>query len=224
MISILMPSRGRPEHVKKVLGSICDTMSKKIVIEVIVRVDNDDPSDYSAILGKEFYNARPCIIRNDPTYPNMSCLWNEAFTVCSGDIIQMGADDIFYHTKDWDLMVNNEFEIQKDKILLVWGKDGGHNERLSTHGFVSRQWIETVGYFTPPYALVYGNDDWVFLIARELGRQKYLPDVFIEHQRPGRGSERLRQFKQLSTDQVYSEWGRLLRQQAVNRLRVVMED
>jgi glycosyltransferase involved in cell wall biosynthesis len=220
MISILMPSRRRPEFVKRAIGSIVDTVSNSANVELILRVDQDDQSNY---MGCFDGIPKSKIVIRETTFPDMGKLWNEAFSFCIGDIVQMGADDIFYHTPDWDLMVEEEFRKCEDKILLVWGKDGGHNNLLSTHGFVSRKWVETVGYFSPPYGMVYGNDDWVFLIARELGRQKYLPDMFIEHQREGIGTRRLRQFKQLSTDQVYSEWGRLLRQKAVDKLRKEMK-
>lgn len=216
MISILMPTRGRPDIVKRVVESIANTMSVSGKVELVLRVDEDDQSNYTCCLDGIL---KTVLMIKRPTFPDMGKMWNEAFENCTGDIIMMAGDDLIFRTQDWDLIVENEFaNLPDDKIALVWGSDGGMNERLATHGFVHRKWVNIIGYFAPPYGLVYGNDDWVYLIAFGLGRLRYLPNLYIQHSPIGR-NRRMRVFKQLSNLQVYSEWGKLLRQQAIDKLQ-----
>lgn len=43
MISILLPSRGRPDNIVRLANSIFETASDPSEIEIIVRLDEDDP-------------------------------------------------------------------------------------------------------------------------------------------------------------------------------------
>jgi hypothetical protein len=221
MISLLVPSRGTPERLETMLKSVEDTVTLLNNIQIVLRLDDDDPSldDYYALRNK--ISLSIALVVRPSIFPDMGRLWNECFAHSYGEILQVASDDLVYRTKDWDLAVYSAFEECSDKMLLVYGKDGGMNERLATHPFLHREWVHTVGYLTPPYALVYGNDDWIFLMAKELGRTKYLPDVFIEHC-PVRVGNRMRQFKELSSMQVYSLWGQLLRQRAITKLKGAM--
>ena len=42
-----------------------------------------------------------------------------------------------------------------------------------THGFLHRNWVETVGYFVPPYFSSDFNDTWLNEVADMIGRKIY---------------------------------------------------
>jgi len=86
---------------------------------------------------------------------------------------------------DW--LVNKEFDNVYDKILLLYGKDGFQNERIATHGFLHRNWIDTIGYVQPPFLGVAFIDDWITNVAQSVGRKKYLETLEFEHLHPAAG-------------------------------------
>src|SRR6185312_4216666 len=76
-ISILLPTRGRPENVDRLLKSISETSLKQP--EVILYVDMDDHS--LAVAQNEWLT-----IVNGPRRTLTEC-WNECFEYCTGDIV-----------------------------------------------------------------------------------------------------------------------------------------
>ena len=83
-------------------------------------------------------------------------------------------------------MVVYQFRQSKDKILFVGGQDGFHapEKNFLTHGFLHRNWVETVGYFVPPYFSSDFNDTWLNEVADMIGRKIYMKDLMIEHMHP----------------------------------------
>ena len=92
-----------------------------------------------------------------------------------------GNDDIIFRTNGWDALVEQAFENCPDKILLVHGSDEGqHFTRFGAHGIVHRRWIDTVGYFIPPYFSSDYGDAWINELAEGIRRRKFVPFI-AEH-------------------------------------------
>jgi glycosyltransferase involved in cell wall biosynthesis len=177
MISVLLPSRGRPENIHRLVRSIFDTSTTDI--EVIVRLDDDDPKL------TEYLDSPP---KNTTMFTGkrdvLSKYWNECYERAKGNILMHAGDDIIFRTKDWDTMVIKEFEMYPDNIVFVYGNDGSaHNGNFGTHGFIHRDWAETVGYFVPPYFSSDYNDTWLNDVAKMIGRHVHL-DFLTEHMHP----------------------------------------
>ena len=93
----------------------------------------------------------------------------------------------------------------------MYGRDGIQDQKLGTHGFLHRNWVETVGYFVPPYFASDYNDLWLTDIAKRIKRARFLPEVFTEHMHPSVGKseldvnhqERLRRHHRENVDLVY---------------------
>lgn len=126
----------------------------------------------------------------------LSEAWNKAAEIATGDILMHAADDIIFRTAGWDEIITAEFERFDDRIAFVYGRDGYQDERLGTHGFLSREWVETVGYFVPPYFSSDYNDVWLHEVAGMIGRRIYVPEVLIEHMHPDAGKGELDQTHQ----------------------------
>lgn len=178
MISILCPSRGRPTGARELLDTIRATSTT--YVELIFRLDDDDPSladYYDQASGSDVqFIVGPRIV--------LSACWNEAAEKAEGDILMQCGDDIRFRTIDWDRAVSEQFDTHRDKILLVHGRDGIQDDRVATHGFLHRRWMETVGYFVPPIFASDYNDLWLTEVADALGRRVYLPAVYTEHMHP----------------------------------------
>lgn len=175
-ISILVPTRGRPENVKRLLDSLKATSFR--MPEVVLYVDDDDES-YSFLYEDDVPNVK--IVRG-PRIKLSEC-WNKCAAAASGEILMHGGDDIVFKTNGWDEMVAKCFEAHSDKLLFVHGNDGHWKEKFGTHGFLHRKWIEAVGYFVPPYFSSDFNDTWLNEVANELARRIYLP-FLTEHMHP----------------------------------------
>lgn len=172
MISILAPTRGRPQAAAEMAGSARNTASD---IEILFYVDDDDPNlaEYQAMPG---VIVGPRIVLSD--------CWNRLAEHATGDILHMSADDIRYRTPGWDQVVLEAFAEYPDRIVFVYGRDGYADGRLGTHGFISRRWYETLGYFTWPEFQADYADTWLHDLATRIDRLVYLPDVYTEHLHP----------------------------------------
>ncbi len=174
MISILTPTRGRPDNVKRLVDSIFNTAKFPDQIEILFYVDLDDQSFPSEILSE---NVR--LIRGPRMW--LSVLQNILYANCRGEIIMYSGDDLVFKTKAWDEAVTSAMRSYPDKLALIYANDlATYGESLATHGFIHREWIDTVGIFLAPGRGSL-SDLWVTDVARKLGRLHYLRDVHIAH-------------------------------------------
>lgn len=223
MISVLVPTRGRPGNMQRMVDSGRATCADRV--EYVFYIDDDDtPSRDMAIMlnqqgGDVFWTHGP------RGQLNLSQLWNACYDVAHGEILQHSCDETIYRSAHWDLKVRLAFDEWPDRIGLVYGRDGIHDSNLATHGFLHRNWVEAVGYFVPPYFSSDYNDLWLHQVAQAAGRLQFLPDVFTEHMHPAVGKGPLDQTHQdrlarHSQDGVDQLWNQLFpqRQEDVQKL------
>lgn len=182
MISILLPTRGRPDGVRRLVDSLYQTTSTDV--ELCVYLDEDDRTrdktkQVLAAEGRVTWVEGPRVV--------LSEMWNRCWELATGDVAMHCGDDIIFRTTGWDRIVLDQFERSVDKILFVHGDDGFQKGNIGTHGFLHRRWVETVGYFVPPYFSSDYNDLWLSEVADALGRRVYLPSVYTEHMHPAAG-------------------------------------
>lgn len=226
MISILLPSRNRPDNIKRLWDSIVNTAADLEDIEMIVAVDKDDPQ-LKAYVGLS--KTEPIhLITMDRTV--LSVYWNECQKVARGPIFGHMGDDIIFRTPNWDVSVKGAFDEYEDKIVFVHGDDGGGNgSNFGTHGFIHQNWVDAVGYFVPPYFSSDYNDTWLNDVSNMLSRRKYV-DILTEHMHPAFGKgpmdttheERLARHRTDGVDAMYSNKAEE-RIQDSNKLREVMK-
>lgn len=175
MISLLAPSRGRPEALAEMAASAHETASGPV--EVLAYVDLDDLhlSAYEELDGVQLVTG-PRIV--------LSECWNQLARVAQGDLLGMASDDIRYRTPGWDQRVRGVFDQYPDGIVFAYGRDGFADRRMGTHGFLSRRWVDTVGYFTWGEFPADYADTWLNEIAQRIGRRVYIPSILTEHLHP----------------------------------------
>jgi glycosyl transferase/beta-hydroxylase protein BlmF len=178
LISVLVPSRGRPVPLMQMAVSALQTATHQRRIEIVVRLDEDDAENYRPRI-HEGHGVRYLV---GPRALLSEC-WNECAAVAKGEILMHGGDDIVFATPGWDQQVRQAFAAIPDRIGLVYGDDLSTNfPDLATHGFLHRRWVDTVGYFLPPLFSCDWNDVWISEVAQRIGRAVALGDVVIEHQ------------------------------------------
>jgi hypothetical protein len=225
VISLLVPTRGRPDQLREMWHSAIDTAVDPDGLELVARVDSDDRS-YDELRN---HGSRGQVRWLDGPRVVLSEMWNEAYQHSHGEIVMHCADDIRFRTPAWDLHVNTAFDRQPDKVLFVYGRDGVHDQNLGTHGFLHRTWPETVGYFVPPYFSSDYNDLWLHQVAMRIGRLHYVPEIYTEHLHPAvnKGQldqthrERLERGRRDNVDQLYADYAPQ-RELDTEKLRKVM--
>lgn len=172
MISLLAPTRGRPEQFAEMVESAFSTATHVKRVEVIAYRDVDDESEYAERKGVSWVRADRCLL---------SEAWNRCQRASTADIFMHCGDDIIFRTPGWDSAVREAFARSADKLVLVHGDDCSPNtDVLATHGFYHRRWVETLGYFMPPYFSCDWNDVWLTELADAVGRRIKIP-IVTEH-------------------------------------------
>jgi glycosyltransferase involved in cell wall biosynthesis len=181
MLSLIVPTRGRPEKLRRFLDSVVATAAHPERLEVILVVDADDP---------------PSLFFNDPRLPlrrvvgspgrTMGALNNAGFAASLGDHLMLLNDDVLVHTPGWDVTVLGCFKLVPDPFVLVHVNDTLIRDHLCTFPLVSRAFCELAGGICPTEYLRYRIDDHiedVFNLLAVLGERRvfYLPDVVFEH-------------------------------------------
>ena len=206
MISVLVPTRNRPDGVNQLMNSAYATAVGDV--EFVVYVDDDDPTRDTVVNLVEAYSGKVIV---GPRVV-LSEMWNRCAERATYDVMMHCGDDIIFRSQGWDDLVLGEFNKFDDKILLVYGRDGFQDEKLGTHSFIHRNWVNVVGYFVPPYFSSDYNDTWLNDVAVALGRRVYVPEIYTEHMHPAAGKgvldqthqERLARHTRDNVDRIYA--------------------
>lgn len=179
MISLLLPTRQRPNQLKRLVDSVNATATHPELIELVTYTDDDDPSYDALELDIDWVRVRGS--RHIDGLVNLSAMWNRCYEASSGDIVMHCGDDIVFRTPDWDAIVYEAFDAVPDKILFAFGRDGIQDaNNFGTHGFIHRRWVEAVGFFVPPYFVSDYNDTFLNDVAKQIGRHREI-DIYTEH-------------------------------------------
>ena len=183
IISIIFPTRNRPNNCNRIINSIKDTVSNERLncIEFCLYIDDDD-----IITIPELENLKISTNINIKYIQGpricLSKMWNEAYEKLSvGNIIMQCGDDFIFKTYDWDIIVRNKFNEYEDRLILVFGRDEIHNGNFAAHSFVHRNWIETSGFWLPPYFSSDYSDTWLNDVSVMINRRIFIDNLYIEH-------------------------------------------
>lgn len=229
-VSILCPTRERPDRAFNYAQSVFEKADNPERVELLFYIDNDDPKmeQYHQRWSSVKYDIK--FVCGDPV--SVSKSWNTLARCASGNIFMMGNDDLYHETPGWDTRLDQEVAKFPDEIYCIWFNDKHKGEKLCTFPTVSRKWYETVGYFSPGIFEFFFNDTWVQDIGQRIGRLHYIPDVIIEHQhwtygyqadnttarhRKGNGAGKNNRDKIVFQEKEY------MREHAANKLREVMQ-
>tara|TARA_B100000085_G_scaffold193753_1_gene177644 strand:+ start:1202 stop:2299 length:1098 start_codon:yes stop_codon:yes gene_type:complete len=198
-ISILTPTRNRPNNCERFIKTIDKTSFKHERIELFFYVDNDDPSleaykSLAAHCDSEYRHFKKIDFTfGEPV--SVSISWNTLAEKSSSYLYIMGNDDLVYNTPGWDsLLIQNlavKFRESGDPYWISWVNDSINGKRHCAFPIMTREWYKTVGYFAPGVFHFGYNDTWVFDIAKQLGRTNYIPNIENEHLHFSKGKSQM---------------------------------
>jgi GT2 family glycosyltransferase len=183
-ISLLCPSRGRPQLCKRMLQSAYATAANRDGVESLVLVDEDDPhlDEYCRLLPESR-------VIKGARHSGVARAFNALSGLASGDILFTAPDDLMFRTAGWDSIVREIVDRYADGIVVAVpydGREGAQGERC-THWFTTRRWVERVGNFVEERYEHFYCDTHVADIAARSGRLVFMPEVLIEHMHPKYG-------------------------------------
>src|SRR4051812_42812440 len=132
-ISILVPTRGRPEQFQAMYCSLMSLAEMPGQIEIVAYLDDDEPHE-----GKYLAQQDVAFVRGSRIV--FSEMWNECWRKANGPIFMQAGDDLAFRTQGWDTLIRDTFTRFPDRILFVHGSDGYQNEAMGTHGFLHKNW------------------------------------------------------------------------------------
>lgn len=188
LISLLLPTRRRPEWLRRFLESVLARSEQPQRVEVVVYADEDDPRSHgSRVEGLEVRTlVGPRASMGDY---NTACLERSR-----GEIVMLVNDDIVIQTRGWDRKLRELHAAVPDRIYLAYPNDLFKGRGLSAFPVLSRRTCELLG---EPFPHLYRGafidyhllDIFKRLEALGHARLYYLEDVIFEHMhyRTGKG-------------------------------------
>lgn len=175
MIGILVPSRGRPQNLRRLIAAIAQTASGDYCI--YTRVDDDDPTlaDYVTIEG--------AVITTGPRVffgPSLNELWPLADADGCTHLAMFG-DDVVPETVGWDRLL---VDALGDRLGVAYGSDGlehKHSSDLPTHYVMQTEIARRLGWFYLPTLEHLFGDDVAREIGKGLGNFQYVPTAKLSH-------------------------------------------
>lgn len=209
-ISLLVPSRGRPELLRRFLESVLARSERPDRVEVVIYADEDDPSTHGhkveALDVHTLIGPRATMGRY-----NTACLEKSR-----GDILCLCNDDLVIQTRGWDRIVREMHAAMQDRVYLAYPNDLFKGRSLSAFPILSRKVCDLLG---DPFPEAYRGafiDYHLLDIFKRLERRGhtrliYLEEVVFEHMhyRTGKGD----------FDETYGRRGRFLDDQTFLQLR-----
>jgi len=172
VISVLCPSRGRPEALARTVASLRDLADHPDRVEVIVRIDHDDPEIERYLLAADPAEA---IVVGDPLgYAGLGAYYDDCAREAAGDWLLMWNDDVLMKTAGWDTVI----EAHTGRFVCLGPQTEPHGQAFTIIPAVPASWFEVVGHLS----LNAQADFWLMDIAKELGIFEWV-DVHTLHDR-----------------------------------------
>lgn len=173
-IVIIVPTRGRPDNMKRLIESWSQRTQGKS--EIVMVLDEDDYENY---FGIEPWSASPHIIvgeRRD-LCEKTNILIPIALKQDHKIFCSVGDDHVFL-TPGWEDRI---IEWQNANKGICYCNDLLQFENLPTNVFIHRDIIEPLGYMAPPVLEHYFIDNYWKDLGLRLNNIHYFPDIVIEH-------------------------------------------
>lgn len=230
MLTVICPSRGRPDAAAEVLKTF-----KATAVDLDTRlwfvVDPDDatgnayPTDFD----------EPAVITyrlgKMPPLPGMLGALNDALRepgilTPETSVVGFIGDDHRFRTDGWDAAIEDMLEVHPG---IAYADDLFQRERLPTQWFVSRQIVDAFGMGLPTLQHLYIDDYWK-TFGQAAGCLYYLPEIVIEHMHPlagkGQWDDGYRRANApamyAADEQAFQAWVRTSKDADVERLKAIL--
>lgn len=168
MISVLLPSRGRPKALTETVEGLLDLADRPGSIQILIAADPDDPDTHAVDLP---WQAAMWTASERYGYPQLHEYVNRLAQRADGDWLMLWNDDARMLTPGWDSIVN----WQEPGVLWPHSND---IETCNTFPIWPTVWTREIGHVSlSPHC-----DSWIQYLGQTLDRHERV-DVEILHDR-----------------------------------------
>lgn len=201
-LALLIPTRGRPKNIERILTDLEKTETEATLI---LGLDLDDPAldDYLALVDHPAWrDTRPIVgVR---TQTGMVDAINRTYHAVKHDFDHFAftGDDVHFATRHWDREVLNKLD--NIGAGVVYWDDLKYGQNLCTHWAITGSIGEALDNFAPPVLHHLYVDNFFYDLGKAIGSLHYLPYVVIEHLHPlYLKSDMDDQYKSVQTDAIW---------------------
>lgn len=167
-ISVLFPSRGRPESLIAAVNSLRHNASSPAAVEILVAADPDDPATVEAAkVAKAWWWTAP----ERYGYARLHEYYNRLAAEAHGDWLLLWNDDATMLTQGWDQVI-----AAQDPAILWLGAN--HAPGACMFPAWPKAWTDATGHVS----LSPHNDTWLQWLGQSLGLIRKIP-VEMRHDR-----------------------------------------
>jgi len=168
VISVLLPSRGRPRALAESIATLLDLADKPGSVEILVAADPDDEPTRQAALP---WQASIWTAPERYGYPRLHEYVNQLARQADGEWLMLWNDDAHMLTDSWDVLV----EAEPDGVLWPHSND---IPTCNTFPIWPRAWTDHLRHVSlSPHC-----DSWIQYLGQTIGRHERV-DVDILHDR-----------------------------------------
>lgn len=180
MISVLCPTRGRPEKCLKMVNSALNMCGDERLEILLYIADNDQDVDVYKNLFNDYQNVKIYIGPDQPT----SMSWNFLSRLASGNLLMLVGDDCIFKTKYFDRILIDKYNDLQDKIACFSFQDGrGRVGESHPHPVMTKEWVKCFGYFVRPEFNHWYIDTYNISLAKKIGCFYYIKEILVDHQK-----------------------------------------
>jgi len=179
MISVILPSRGRPAKLQASLQSVVEKATQLKDLEILVRLDHDDRDtlfvldDIVNVHGETRFIVGP----RYEGYPSMAIFWNELARQARGDWLVTFNDDAIMLEQAWDeVLLDYDHRLKENLVLHPFD-----NYNHTSFPILSSRVYEIFGHITRFCGVDTWSNCWTGAAEIEI---KKVPTIRIQHQRP----------------------------------------
>src|SRR5712692_5651429 len=174
MISVLLPTRGRPEALADSIDSLLDNASNQAEVEILLAVDPDESGAYA--LHDFSPGVHTWVAPQRFGYARLHEYINFLASKAQGEWLMLWNDDARMQTPGWDKIICSHAadSLPQEVLWPLVNHDAGGN----LFPVWPKWWADVTGYVS----LSPNNDVWVSEIGRRLGVEARVP-VQVFHDR-----------------------------------------
>lgn len=181
-ISLLLPTRGRPEYLDRVFNSIASTIGDAEGIDAWIYVDHDDHVTKQYIHSKSYlrYPFKVNWVLGERTLSQgqMFNMLRERCTTNAGIYMPFGDDYLFKNVR-WDDAIRKAFERYPDRIALGYIPQPDLPAEQVIFPILSAQWTNITGRIFTEFFPFWSDDTWLDHVS-QMVRRKARIEIQVE--------------------------------------------
>lgn len=178
---VVVPSRGRPENIKRFIAALHKTNAK---VDLIVGVDDDDIKlpEYKELENQ--LNFKLVIGPREKFAKTVNRIMMSNFTKYK--YLSWMGDDHVTITLGWDEAYRNELD--RLNVGVVYGNDLVMGQEIATELAFTSNIVGVLGYAIPQGFIHLYVDNYFMELGRAIGKLSYLNDIVVQHMHPSAGT------------------------------------